>query len=93
MEKHISATDAVREFSELLNRVKFRGERYIIVRTGKPVARIEPTDPSPKRRTLSELGRLLDELPRLGDELESFAADIEVTRGEQLRLPEESQWE
>jgi hypothetical protein len=32
MEKHISATDAVREFSELLNRVKFRGERYIIER-------------------------------------------------------------
>ena len=93
MEKHISATDAVREFSELLNRVKFRGERYIIERTGKPVARIEPTDPSPRRRTLSELGRLLDELPRLGDELESFAADIEVTRREQLRLPEESQWE
>jgi antitoxin (DNA-binding transcriptional repressor) of toxin-antitoxin stability system len=32
MEKHISATDAVHEFSELLNRVKFRGERYIIER-------------------------------------------------------------
>ena len=93
MEKHISATDAVREFSELLNRVKFRGERYIIERTGKPMARIEPTDPSPRRRTLSELGHLLDELPRLGDELESFAADIEVTQREQLRLPEESQWE
>jgi len=93
MEKHISATDAVREFSELLNRVKFRGERYIIERAGKPMARIEPTDPSPRRTTLSELERLLDALPRLGDELESFAADIEVTRREQLRLPEESQWE
>ncbi len=93
MEKHISATDAVREFSELLNRVKFRGERYIIERSGKPVARIEPTDPSPRRRTLIELGGLLDELPRLGNELESFAADIEVIRKEQLRLPEKSPWE
>jgi len=93
MEKHISATDAVREFSELLNRVKFRGERYIIERTGKPMARIEPTDPSPKRKTLSDLGRLLDALPRLGDELESFAEDIEVTQRDQLRLPEENQWE
>ncbi len=90
MEKHISATDAVREFSELLNRVKFRGERYIIERSGKPVARIEPTDPSPRRRTLSELGDLLDKLPRLGNELESFAADIDVIRRERLRLPEKS---
>jgi antitoxin (DNA-binding transcriptional repressor) of toxin-antitoxin stability system len=93
MEKHISATDAVRDFSELLNRVRFRGEHYIIERTGKPMARIEPTDPSTKRTTLSELGRLLDALPRLGDELESFAADIEGARKAQLRLPEESQWE
>ena len=93
MEKHISATDAVREFSELLNRVKFRGERYIIDRSGKPVARIEPTDPSPRRRTLSELGGLLDELPHLGNELESFAADIEVIQMEQWRLPEKGPWE
>jgi len=93
MEKHISATDAVREFSELLNRVKFRGERYIIERSGKPVARIEPTDPSPRGRTLSELARLLDELPRLGDELESFAADIEQIRKKQLPLPQEGKWE
>ena len=93
MEKHISATDAVRDFSDLLNRVRFRGEHYIIERTGKPMARIEPTDPSPRRATLSELGRLLNALPRLGDELESFAADTEGTRREQLRLPEESQWE
>jgi len=93
MEKHISATDAVREFSELLNRVKFRGERYIIERSGKPVARIEPTDPSPRRRTLSEFWGLLDELPHLGNELESFAEDIEVIQMEQLRLPEKGPWE
>jgi prevent-host-death family protein len=93
MEKHISATDAVREFSELLNRVKFKGECYIIERSGKPVARIEPTDPLPKTTTCSELARLLGELPSLGKELDSFAADMELARKKQPPLPEEGEWE
>ncbi len=32
MEKHITATEAVRRFSEILNSVNHRGERYVIMR-------------------------------------------------------------
>ncbi len=38
----ISATDAARRFSDLLDGVEHRGERYTIVRRGKAVAHLEP---------------------------------------------------
>ena len=38
----ISATDAARNFADLLDAVEHRGERIIIVRRGKAVALIEP---------------------------------------------------
>ena len=41
MENRITATQAVREFSELLNKIRFRGEHYIIVRNGRPVAQAQ----------------------------------------------------
>lgn len=38
----ISATDAARNFSDLLDSVEHGGERYTIVRRGKAVAHLEP---------------------------------------------------
>lgn len=40
----VSATDAARSFSDLLDAVEHRGERYTIVRRGKAVAHLEPID-------------------------------------------------
>ena len=37
MEKRISATRAVRDFSQVLNTIKFKGVHYIIERGGKPI--------------------------------------------------------
>ena len=42
MEKQITATEAVRRFSEILNSVNYRGERYVIMRGKKAVAHISP---------------------------------------------------
>jgi len=47
-EKTISATDAVRRFSELLNFVKYKGENYQIFRGGKPVASLRPVATTPE---------------------------------------------
>lgn len=41
--KEISATDAARGFSALLDAVEHGGETFVVVRGGKGVARIEPT--------------------------------------------------
>lgn len=38
----ISATEAARRFSEILDAVEHRGESFVIVRKGRPVARMEP---------------------------------------------------
>lgn len=38
----ISATEAARRFSEILDAVEHRGENFVIVRKGRPVARMGP---------------------------------------------------
>lgn len=38
----ISATEAARNFADLLDAVEHRGERFTIVRRGRPVAHLEP---------------------------------------------------
>jgi prevent-host-death family protein len=38
----VSATDAARKFADLLDAVEHRGERFTIVRRGRPVAQLEP---------------------------------------------------
>jgi antitoxin (DNA-binding transcriptional repressor) of toxin-antitoxin stability system len=93
MEKRITATQAVRDFSELLNKIKFKGDRYIIERSGKPVAQMEPVREAKKAKTLKELKSLLKELPRLDEELDAVAADLEGIRKDQPPLPEEGRWE
>lgn len=42
MESRISATDAARTFSDLLDRVRDRGEVFVVERGGEPVCRIAP---------------------------------------------------
>ena len=77
MEKRISATRAVRDFSEVLNTIKFKGVHYIIERGGKAVASMKPIDEKADYKTLGELKGLLKKLPRLDEELDAFAADLE----------------
>lgn len=93
MAKRISATKAVRDFSELLNKIRFKGDHYIIERSGKPVALMVPIKDVKNVGTLKELKFLLKELPRLDDELEAFAADLEDVWKTQPPLPEGSTWE
>jgi len=92
MEKHISATQAVRDFSEVLNTIKFKGDHYIIERSGKPVASMKPIDEKKNLVTLRELKRLLKELPRLEEELDAFAKDLENIWKDQPPLPKEDLW-
>jgi antitoxin (DNA-binding transcriptional repressor) of toxin-antitoxin stability system len=83
MEKRISATRAVRDFSEVLNTIKFKGVHYIIERGGKPVASMKPIDGKTDFKTLGQLKALLKKLPKLDEELDAFAADLEDIRKNQ----------
>jgi antitoxin (DNA-binding transcriptional repressor) of toxin-antitoxin stability system len=92
MEKTISATEAVRDFSTLLNHIKFRGDRYIIKRSGKPVACMGSVEEAKTLKPLEELKYILEQLPRLENDLENFAEDLVRTAVEQPLPPEESPW-
>lgn len=88
MEKTVSATEAVRKFSEILNSIKYRGDHYIIVRGGKPVASIFPIEAPLKEGKLSGLKELVGKIPRLGDEAERFEEDLKEIIKHQPLMPE-----
>jgi antitoxin (DNA-binding transcriptional repressor) of toxin-antitoxin stability system len=76
----LTVTEVVRNFSEILGRVRFKGERFILLRGGKPVAELGPTDAAATVR-LGELSAILAALPHLeSDDAERFAHDLESGR-------------
>ncbi len=93
MEKRISATRAVRDFSEVLNTIKFKGVHYIIERGGKPIASMKSVDEKIDSMTLGELQTLLKQLPRLEEELAAFASDLEEISKNQPPISTGDLWE
>jgi antitoxin (DNA-binding transcriptional repressor) of toxin-antitoxin stability system len=76
----LTATEAVRRFSEIINLVRYQGKSFEIVRGKESVARIVPSRP-PRSVKVSELPRLFEELPKLDAEaLESFANVLREVR-------------
>ena len=93
MEKRISATQAVRDFSEVLNTIKFKKVHYIIERGGKPIASMKSIDEKIDSITLGELKNLLKKLPRLDKELDAFVSDLEEIFRNQPLMSAGDLWE
>ena len=86
----ITATEASRHFSDILNRAQYRGESFEVVRGGEVVVRIKSA--IGRRMTLGEILDRLDRLPGLDPEdARLFEEQIAELRRE-ASLPE-SQWE
>lgn len=86
----ISVTEAIRNFSDYINRVSYRGERFTLLRGGKPVAELTPV---PSGIRLGDLPALLASLPRLPDEVaEAFRDDLERARAELDAAPTRDPW-
>jgi antitoxin (DNA-binding transcriptional repressor) of toxin-antitoxin stability system len=62
MESHISATVAARTLSDVLSRVQYRGESFVVERGGEAVCRIVPA--GPRKATVADLLRALERAPR-----------------------------
>jgi antitoxin (DNA-binding transcriptional repressor) of toxin-antitoxin stability system len=92
MGQTITATNAVRNFSELLNGIRYRGECYTILKGGKPAAIIGPAAASVQDRKLSDLKDILRSLPRLEDDGDAFARDIEQAVALQPPVGEGKPW-
>ncbi len=80
MTNKITATEAVRKFSEILSRVHYKGDSYMVVRGGAAVASISPVTLAFPGKTLGELKSLLASIPRLGAEAGAFESDVKVAR-------------
>lgn len=92
MAKTITATEVVRRFSEILNSIKYRGEEFTILRSGKPVALMSPVKVPHRERLLGELKELLKYIPRLDEEAERFDSDLKDIIENQPTLPEKEEW-
>jgi antitoxin (DNA-binding transcriptional repressor) of toxin-antitoxin stability system len=42
MESTISATDLARKLGDVLGRIRYRGESFVVERNGEPIARLTP---------------------------------------------------
>jgi antitoxin (DNA-binding transcriptional repressor) of toxin-antitoxin stability system len=62
----VSATEAARRFSDLINRASYQGETFVIERGGKPICQLGPLEE--RRCTFGDLVALLSQLPRPDDE-------------------------
>ena len=65
--RRLSATELAKKLSDVLNRVHYQRETFIVERGGKPLCQLTPIPRSPDFH-LSELVSLLDSLPSPGEE-------------------------
>ncbi len=91
MSANLSVTELVRNFSEFINRVAYRGERFILLRGGRPVGELRPL---PARGRLEELPAILDALPRLDPvDAAAFESDLVSAREALDEKPLEDRWD
>jgi prevent-host-death family protein len=73
MERRISATELVRTLGDILNRVRYKGDAFVVERNGKPVARIVPLPGTPG----ASLRAALEAWRAAGGPDDAFADDLE----------------
>jgi prevent-host-death family protein len=73
MEGRISATDLARRLGDILGRVRYRSERFVVERNGDPVARLVPLP----EHSLTTLREALAAWRTAGRPDPAFAADLE----------------
>ena len=81
METRITATDLAKGLSDVLNRVRYQGEKFVIERNGEPVAALVPSAPK-LGVTLRQVATRLADLTMPGD---GYAEDLEAMQSAQER--------
>jgi hypothetical protein len=86
MQKTITATELARSLSDILNRVQYRSETFVVQRNGETIATIAPAGPR-LGITLQEVAEALKDVKMPGD---GFADDLEATIAERrpVEIPE-----
>ena len=91
METQITATELARSLSDVLNRVRYKEESFVIVRNGEPVATLAPAGSTapPIGMTLRELAAFVRDNPMP----EGLADDLEAIQAAQQPIGEPPSWE
>ena len=85
MKQKITATEAARNLSDVLNRVRYRRESFLIMRNGESVGVLSPIE----EKRPKTLRRLVQVVKELGIPDDDFAADLEEIRRQALGPPED----
>lgn len=89
MERRITATELARNLSDILNRARYKGERFVIERNGEAVAVLAPPN-IPRPVSLRDIADKLAKIPRPDPQ---FADDLEAIHAEMNQpLPEPPEW-
>ncbi len=82
----ITATEAARNFSDILNRAQYRGESFEVTRGNEVVVKIEPV--KPKRLTVGEFREIWANRKRLDpEEAAEFEKDLAEIRASAPAAP------
>lgn len=81
MTESLTATELSRALSDVLNRVRYRGDTFDVVRNGEVVARLVPVQHP--RSTVEGLLSMLAGVPKCGPD---FAEDLEAVQAAQPTL-------
>lgn len=82
----ISVTEAARNFSECVNRVRYQRITFVLLRNGEAVARLVPEDE--KACTGAELAKILREHTLSDEETRAWRRDLKKAR-KILKKPED----
>ena len=90
MTKEVSVKDMSRQFSEIMNRVTYKGEHFLLRRGNRVVAELRP---APAGGRLGDLSSLLSALPKLShQESNAFARDLKKLKKELQRHAPKTPW-
>ncbi len=93
MQTAISSTEAVRNFSELLNNIKYRGDRYTVIRGGKATATLGPAEPARPDTVMADLREIVRALPKLDSTDKGFEDDVRELAQTQPPMQKAATWE
>lgn len=90
MAETLTATEVARRFADVLNRVAYRRESFVVVRGKRPLAELRPL---PVGMRLADLPAVVAGVPRLRpDEADAFADDLDAARATVLPLDPADAW-
>ncbi len=85
MDQIYTLSEAKAKFSEIINRIVFRNEQFVITKKGKPVARVSPIGQSISDGTHEGLIRARSCLREMGeDDIDEMIKQIYETRNGEI---------